>query len=131
DGLNGEAQLLGVLLALLALIALFARTSEGTRLELELRTVPHARNESIVVAGTMGLAVLAGYATASAFASRYTAGVFPIVLLVAAYGVTRLPRASIQAGFVAVLAVLGLIGGIDNARTQRTQGGTIARYIAA
>src|SRR4051812_46099372 len=80
DGLNGESQLLGVTIALLALLALFARSGDGTRLELDLRTVPHARNESVVVAMTMGLAVLAGYATASAFASRYTAGVFPLVL---------------------------------------------------
>jgi hypothetical protein len=131
DGLNGEAQLLGVLLALLALLALFARSSAGTRLELDLRTVPHARNESIVVALTMGFAVLAGYATASAFASRYTAGVFPLVLLVAAYGVTRLPGAAVRAGALALLSVLGLIRGVDNFGTQRTEAGTIARYITA
>jgi uncharacterized membrane protein len=131
NGLNGEAQLLGAGIALLALLALFATSVDGNRLELDVRTRPHARPELIVIALTMGLAVIAGYATASAFASRYTAGVFPLALLLAAYGVTRLPRESIQAGFVAVLAVLGLVGGVDNWRTQRTQGGEIARYIAA
>ncbi len=128
---NGEAQLLGAGIAILALLALFGRPADRHRIELDVRTLPHARVEAIVVAATMGLAVLAGYATNSAFASRYTAGVFPLVLLVAAYGITRLPRPGVQVGFVAVLAVLGLVGGIDNARTQRTQGGTIARYIAA
>jgi hypothetical protein len=131
DGLNGESQLLGVLLALLALIALFARSSDGTRLELDLRTVPRARNESVVVAMTMGLAVIAGYATASAFASRYTAGVFPLVLLVAAYGVTRLPGSAVRAGALVLVAALGLIRGVDNFGTQRTEAGTIARYINA
>lgn len=131
NGLNGEAQLLGVGLGLLVLLALFARPADAHRVELDLRTRPHVRHEVIVVAGTMSLAVLAGYATGSAFASRYTAGVFPIVLLVAAYGVTRLPRGAVQALAVAVLAVLGLVGGVDTALSQRTQGGDIARYIAA
>jgi hypothetical protein len=131
NGLNGEAQLLGAFIAVLALIALFARPVDGHLVELDVRTRGHARPEAIVVALTIGLAVLAGFATASAFSSRYTAGVFPMVLLVAAYGVTRLPRPSIQAGAVTVLAILGLVGGVDNLLTQRTQAGTIARYITA
>lgn len=131
DGLNGEAQLLGVGLGLLVLLALFAWPTDAHRVELDLRTRPHVRVEVVVVAATMGLAVLAGYATSSAFASRYTAGVFPLVLLVAAYGVTRLPRPPVQALAVAVLAVLGLAGGAGNAFEQRTQGGQIARYISA
>ena len=131
DGLNGESQLLGVLIALLALLALFARSSAGTAVDLDLRTVPHARNESVVVAVTMGLAVVAGYATASAFASRYTAGVFPLVLLVAAYGVTRLPGPAVRAGALVLVSVLGLVRGVDNFGTQRTEAGTIARYVNA
>lgn len=131
DGLNSESQLLGVLIALLALLALFVRTSSGDAIELDLRTRPHVRDEAVVVAMTMALAVVAGYATASAFASRYTAGVFPLVLLVAAYGVTRLPRPAIQAGALAVLAALGLVRGVDNLLRQRTEAGKIASYITA
>ena len=128
---TGEAELLGAGLAVLALLALFASATNRHRLELDVRTRPHVRGEAVVVALTMGLAVVAGYATSSAFASRYTAGVFVLVLLVAAYGVTRLPGPVIQAGFVAALAALGLAGGVDNLLEQRTQGGEIARYIAA
>ena len=130
NGLNGEAQLLGLGLALLVLPAVFARPLDGRRLELDVRTQAHVRPEIVVVLLTMGLAVLAGYATSSAFASRYTATVFPIVVLVAAYGAARLPTPAIQAGAVAALALLGLVGGVDNLRTQRTQGGEIARYVA-
>jgi hypothetical protein len=57
--------------------------------------------------------------------------VFPLALLLAAYGVSRLPRGSIQVAVVAALALLGLARGVDNWLTQRTQGGEIARYIAA
>ena len=131
NGLNGEAQLLGIAIALLVLLALFARPSDDLHVELDLRTQPHARHEVIVVALTMGIAVVVAYATTSAFASRYTAGVFPIVLLVAAYGVTRLPRAGVQSLVLAVVAVLGLVGGVDNALSSRTQGGDVARYIVA
>lgn len=131
NGLNGEAQLLGALTAVLALLALFARPRDEHHLELDLRTRAHVRPEVIVVALTMAIAVVAGYATSSAFASRYTAGVFPIVLVVAAYGASQLPRDAIQAGFLSVVVALGLVGGIDNLLAQRTQGGTIGRYIAA
>lgn len=131
DGLKGEPQLLGFGIGLLVLLALFARPIARHLVEVDVRTLPHARPEVVVVVATMALAILAGYATDSAFASRYTAGVFPIVLLVAAYGVTRLPSQVLQGSFVALLAVLGLVGGVDNLGTQRTQGGEIARYIAA
>lgn len=131
NGLNGEAQLLGAGIAILALLALFGRRTDDFHVELDVRTRRHARPEAIVVALTMGLAVVAGYASASAFASRYTAGVFPLVLLVAAYGVTRLPRPAVQSAFVGVLAVLGMVGGVDNLVTQRTQAGEIADYVAA
>ena len=130
NGLNGEARLLGISLALLVLLALFARPTDDVHVELDLRTQPHARHEVIVVAMTMGIAVVAAYATASAFASRYTAGVFPIVILVAAYGVTRLPRAGVQTLVLTAVAALGLVGGVDNALSSRTQGGDVARYIA-
>jgi uncharacterized membrane protein len=131
NGLNGEAQLLGAGIAVLALLALFGRARGDHVVELDLRTQAHARAEWIVVALTMAIAVVAGYASSSAFASRYTAGVFPLALLVAAYGATRLPRESVQALLVGFLAVLGLIGGVDNFRTQRTQAGEVAHYIAA
>jgi mannosyltransferase len=131
NGLNGESTLLGAGIALLALLALFAEPVGRVLVELDVRTRPHARPEAVVVAMTMTLAVIAGYATSSAFASRYTAGVFPLVLLVAAYGVTRLPGEVLQGGFIAVLAVLGLARGVDNLQAQRTQAGEIAAYIAA
>ena len=131
NGLNGEAQLLGAAIAILALLGLLGRPTDDDHVELDVRTRRHVRAEAVVVVLTISIAVLAGYATASAFASRYTAGVFPLALLVAAFGVTRLPRPTIRASAIAVVAVLGIVGGVDNLVSQRTQGGQIARYIVA
>jgi mannosyltransferase len=130
-GPGGEALLLGAAIAVLVALALFARATDDHHLELDLRTRPHVRAELVVVAGTLAIATLAGYATASAFASRYTATVFPLAILVAGYGVTRLPTSMARGIALVATAALGLVGGIDNAVTQRTQGGDVARYIEA
>jgi len=129
-GPSGEALLLGGAIATLVALALFATAGDDRHLTLDLRTRPHARPELVVIAGTLALATVAGYATASAFASRYTATVFPIAILVAAYGVSRLPTATMRGVTLAGLAALGLVGGVDNLVTQRTQGGEVARYVA-
>jgi hypothetical protein len=127
-GPNGEAQLLGVGLLILIVLALTAYRREGWQVILDLRTLPAARAEVGVCVGTISLAVLAGYATNSAFASRYTAVIFPLVILLAAYGATRLPlRAAAIA--VTVLVVLGAVGLFRGIPGQRTQAKAIAAYI--
>lgn len=130
-GPNGEAQLLGAVLALLVLLAAMGRAVDDRRIELDLRTVPGARSDLAVVGITMALAIVAGYATAGAFASRYTAVVFPIVVLLAARGITAVPGDALKAGALAVVAVLGLGGGVRNTVTNRTQNGELAQYISA
>lgn len=128
-GPNGEAQVLGIGLLLLILLALFGVARDGRRVELDLATRPAARAEVATVLLTMLLAVVAGFATASAFASRYTAVVFPLVVLVAALGTRTLRDPRVRAGVLVVVALLGLAGGVRNLLTERTQGGEVARYI--
>jgi hypothetical protein len=130
-GPNGEAQLLGIGLLLLVVLALMGRALDHRRIEVELGTRPHARPEVFVVTSTMLLAVVAGYATSGAFASRYTAVVFPIVVLLAAFGTSVFADVRVRGGFLVVLALLGLLGGVRNAATDRTQAGQVASYIAA
>src|SRR5205085_2444932 len=128
---KGEAQMLGALLVMLLVLGVLGRAVDRFRVELDLRTHPHARAEVLVVIGTFVIAGLASYASQAAFASRYTAVVMPLVLLVAAFGVTMLMDARVRAGFLVILAVLGLIGTIREWHEQRTQGGQIGRYITA
>jgi mannosyltransferase len=130
-GAYAEAQVLGIALAALAVIGLAGRSRDRLRLELDLRTLPPARPEAAVVAGTVALAVVASWATGSAFATRYMATVLPLVLLVATLGVTRVAHPGVRAGLVVALVTLGAVGMARNVVYERTQGGEVARAVNA
>ena len=130
-GPNGEAQFLGVGLFLLMVLAVTARGIDSWRLELDLRTRPGVRTETVVAAMTLAVAMWIAYWTHSAFAPRYTAVLLPIVLLVCAFGVAVFVDERIRALILVVFAVFGLVNGVRIDRAQRTQGGFIGRYISA
>ncbi|MGC1511789.1 MAG: glycosyltransferase family 39 protein [Acidimicrobiales bacterium] len=130
-GPYGEAQLLGAVIGLLALLALVGRVVDRNRMEIDLRTLPGSRPEWAIVAGTTTLAVIAGYASGSAFASRYAAIVLPLLLLLAARGLDLLPRLGLQRLTLVGIVAVGLIAGVKTARTERTQAGEIAAAVAA
>jgi hypothetical protein len=127
-GPNAEAQLLGIVLLALALFAVLGRPLDRLRAEVDLRTQPALRIEAALALLTVVLAIVAGYLTNSAFASRYTAVIFPLVVLLVGYGLSRLPdRAWLPA--LATVLVLSAAGDVRNVVTQRTQSGEIASYI--
>jgi hypothetical protein len=128
-GRPAEARALAVLLAVLAAVALTARPLGHFRVEVDMRTRPGVRAEAGLAAATLAVAVLAGWASGSAFATRYTAVVFPLAVLTAAWGPTQLGDRRVVAGVLAVAATLGLAGGVRNAVTDRTQAAEIASYI--
>ncbi len=128
-GLYGEAQLLGAVIGVFALLALVARPIDQNRIEIDFRTMAIARPEMAVVALTLVFAVVAGYLSASAFASRYTAIVFPLIILLAARGVSLMPAKSIQLIAMTVIVALGLGTATRTAITERTQAGEIAGAI--
>jgi mannosyltransferase len=129
-GPSGEAQLLGVGLAVLALLALLVASVHGTRMELELRTRPAARFEWSLISLTLVLGVFGGYAGGVAFASRYTAVVLPLLILVAALGLTRLPRWPWRTAVLGTLVVLGLMASLEESLEVRTQAPRVARIVA-
>jgi hypothetical protein len=129
-GPNPEATLLSWMLVAFVVLALFGRGRDKRVVELDLRTVPQARAEAFVVFLTMVVATLAAYASAAAFASRYTSIVFPIALAIAGVGAAVLLDRRILAGVLVVAVALGGIGMARNFRDERTQAPHLAAYIA-
>jgi mannosyltransferase len=129
-GPSGEAQVLGVGLAVLALLALLAAGTSGTRIELELLTRPATRFEWALIALTLVLGVVGGYVGGVAFASRYTAVVLPLLILVAAFGLTVLPHWPWRTAAVALLVALGLLASLEESLEIRTQAPKVAQIIA-
>jgi hypothetical protein len=128
-GPNGEAQFLGIGLLLLILLALFAVARDTRYIEVDLHTRPRARPEAFVAFATMVIAIVAAFASSSAFASRYTAVIFPIVILLCGLGLTAFADVKVRAGILVVLALFGLLGASRNERGERTQAGHVAAYI--
>ena len=126
-----EGQALAGLLAAFTLLALFGRAIDGRHIELDLWTRPGARGEALVAATTLLLAVAVGTLTASAFASRYTSVAFPLIVLVAAYGLRTLADRRVVAGVLVVASLLGVAGGVRNLVYRRTSADAVVAAILA
>jgi hypothetical protein len=126
-----EGQALAGLLAGLTVLALFGRAIDDRRIELDVRTRPGVRAEVVVAATSLLVAVAVGTLTGSAFASRYTSIAFPLIVLVAAYGLRSFADRRVVAGVLALGCVLGFVGGVRNAVADRTQAPEVAKAIAA
>jgi len=126
-----EGQALAGLLAALCLLALAGKAIDAHRIELDIRTRPGARVEAVVGATTLLIAVAVGTLTASAFASRYTSVAFPLVILVAAYGLRAFGDKRVVVGILIVASLLGVAGGVRNIFYARTQAPEVAAAMAA
>jgi hypothetical protein len=72
-----------------------------------------------------------GYLTGSTYASRYAAVFFPLVVLVAAMGLARLPSPGPRLLGGAAVVLLGLSGAVLIARADRTEAGDFAAAFRA
>jgi hypothetical protein len=116
---------------MLFLLGLFGRSVDRHRIELDVRTQPQMRREASVVGLTIAIATVVGFATSTTFATRYAAAFYPLFMLVAAVGLCRFSGRRARNLVAAAFLVLGLVGGIYNARTDRTQAGEVAAAIRA
>jgi hypothetical protein len=126
---EGEAVLLGMALLVLLLLALFGRAVGHNRIELDLAIRPEARRPTVLVVLTLAIAVAMGYASASTFATRYLAVLVPFILALAALGASRFSGGLAFRLVLAGALTLGLIGGLRNVVTERTQAGQLADAI--
>ena len=122
---------LGLLFFALIMLALFGHPADGHRIVLDLRTQPRARVLLAAGFGTLAVAIVAGMIGRSAFAARYTAVVFPFVLLLIALGTAVLPNARVRRGVITVAVVLGFIALVPNTLGERTNAPRVARTLMA
>lgn len=125
-----DAELVGLVLALLVVLALFGRALDRTHIVLDLHTEPQLRVEAVAVVLTMGIGTLVAYATWSAYASRYAAVVFPLFALLVAGGLSRFTGARWQGGALAVVLALGALSAGFQLTHARTQSAVIASATA-
>jgi uncharacterized membrane protein len=123
--------ILGLVSWLLILLALFGRAVDGRRIELDLHTRPGGRVLAAAGFGTLGVAVLAGLVTNSAFAVRYASILFPFVLLLVALGTAAFLDPWVYRATVGVAVVLGLIAIVPNVVGDRTSAPKVAAILRA
>lgn len=125
----GASRVLGLVLAALVMLGIAGRALDGRRIEIDLRTRPGVRAEVAVALATFAIALGASFVSGNAYASRYASVLVPLLLLAAAYGTTVFADRRVRAGLLAMLALLGIVGGIRNSIGHRTQAAEAARVI--
>lgn len=125
-GAVAEPQLVAYVVAGLLVLGCIGATNRSGRVELGWRVSPTARREGMVVLLTLALAWATAFAARSAFAARYLAVVVPLVVLMAAMGLTAIGSDRWRR-IVAVVVIGGLaVGVVAEAARERTQAGSIA-----
>jgi mannosyltransferase len=125
-----DASFIGTVLAVLFLLGLFGRSVSGSRIRLDLRTERQLRYEAAIVGATLAFGVAASIVTASAFAPRYTAVIFPLFLMVVAGGLLCFADGWIRLVVLGVVLMLSAGGAYFNATDQRSQARDIAAALA-
>ncbi len=87
-GEHSEAYALLVVLIMLTIVALFGRANDRYRIELDVRTRPGVRAETLTWVATLLLGGAFAFVTRGTFAGRYASILYPLFVLVIAYGIT-------------------------------------------
>lgn len=126
-----EGELLGVVLAVLAVIGVLAvRTNDRTNAnELLLRfSTTHLTRGGLCALLTLSIGGAVAAISSGAFEARYAAVVVGFVLILAATGIAMLPPRP-KMVVLAFVVVFGLAVSVDEARRDRTQGADVAALI--
>jgi hypothetical protein len=128
---RSEAFVLLVPMLVLPLLALFGAALDRRRIELDLRTRPAVRVEAVAAFAILVLGLTVAWVTGTAFDPRYAAVMFPLLVLVAAYGLTAFADPRIRVGFLVVLVGIGIVSAARNVGNERTQAAQSAEVIRA
>jgi mannosyltransferase len=128
---NAETYILLFALATLVVFGVLGRGRDDHTIELDLRTQPTIRWEAMLGAGTLVLGTTVAFVSGSAVDPRYASVMFPFYALLAAVGITCFTSTRVRVGVLVVVVGLGIIGGVRNYTTSRTQAAQVADVIAA
>ncbi|MFA5885901.1 MAG: glycosyltransferase family 39 protein [Acidimicrobiia bacterium] len=128
---HGEAYVLTALLIVLPLLALFGAAVSTRHIDIDLRTRPLVRWETVVGVGAIVVGLTLSYATGTAFDARYASVGVPLFLLVTAMGIMVFSSTPVRVSVLAAMVALGLAGGVRNAVDERTQAGQVAAAVRA
>lgn len=129
SGLYSDAGFVLIVLSLAIVLGIFGRATSTLMIELDFRTRPQVRTEALVAGAAFMIGTGVTFASNSAFATRYTAIVFPLVALVIAAGLSRFTGRLIR--FAVVVGVSGAlcVGGLWFSVELRAQAADAARVI--
>lgn len=130
-GEHSEAYTLLVILITLTVLAVFGRAVDRYRVELDVRTRPGVRVEAFVWVATLVLGGVFAFIAHSTFAGRYASVLYPLFVLVVAYGVTVFSDTRIRAIVLAAVVIIGLVSGSRNVFEDRTEAGVVAEAVRA
>ncbi len=128
---GGNAHLAGWMLVVLVVAGLWARGVDARHIEIDLLTRPGVRWEAGVAIATLGLGLAVARVSGTTFEGRYASVVFPLFLLVGAFGVTVFSDPRVRVGVLVVALALGAWGGGSNMLRNRTQAYQLAPIIKA
>jgi mannosyltransferase len=112
-------------------LAVFGRAVDKRLVEFDLHGRDPARLLAVLAFGALTLAVLMSIITRSAYAARYAAVMFPLVILLVAMGTGVLSNDRIRNSVIALCVVLGLVAIAPEALTERTSAPKVAKELAA
>ena len=126
---HGELFVYVTIVLALLLLGLFGAAVDRRHIDLDLRTRPAVRWEVVVGFGGVLLGLSLSYVGGTAFDGRYGAIGVPLLLLAVTMGVLTFAGPRVRVVVLVVVVLLGLAGGVRNARDQRTQAGQVAAVI--
>jgi hypothetical protein len=130
-GAYGEQALVGAMFAVAMVLGLLGIAIDRRTTALDLRTRPSLRGAAWIAALTFTIGCVVSFATSSAFASRYSAVIFPFLALLAAAGCVCFASRWVRFGVVAVFCSFLAVGAFWNVIWQRTELKVIAEAVQA
>jgi hypothetical protein len=114
---------------MLTIVAVFGRAIDRYRIELDVRTRPGVRPETLSWVATLLLGGAFAFVTRGTFAGRYASILYPLFVLVLAYGITVFADKRVRGVLLAVVVIIGLGSSFRTVFDNRTEAGQVADAI--